>query len=119
MADAVVRANRYSAMAGHSEHQLGTVIDVSTSELRGALDDAFAGTETGKWLAGHADEFGFAFSYPEGKENLTGYMWEPWHLRWVGPPAARALVAAGYLNPENELTLAAYLATLNGMYNNR
>ncbi len=110
-ADAVVRANRYSAMAGHSEHQLGTVIDVSTSELHGALDDAFAGTAAGKWLVAHADEYGFVFSYPEGKENLTGYMWEPWHLRWVGPPIAHALVTADYLNPENGLTLARYLAT--------
>ncbi len=110
LADAIARANRYSAMAGHSEHQLGTVMDVSTAELRGALEDSFASTKAGQWLTAHAHEYGFAFSYLEGKENLTGYVWEPWHLRWVGPIAASALYAQGYIDAASQLTLARYLA---------
>jgi len=110
LAEATQRANRYSAIAGHSEHQLGTVMDVSTPELGGKLDEALAQTDAGRWLAAHAHEFGFAISYPENKENLTGYQWEPWHLRWIGMADATELFKQDYLNPNTEITLARYLA---------
>ena len=68
--EAAARANRYSAMPGHSEHQLGTVMDISTPGLADPFDEvAVAQTDAAKWIAAHAHEYGFAFSYPEGKEN--------------------------------------------------
>jgi len=109
-ATAVARANRYSAMAGHSEHQLGSVLDISTRELHGALSPYLPHTETGKWLLANAHEFGFVVSYPPGKERLTGFNAEPWHLRYVGLAAALELFDLNYLDPQNSVTLGSYLA---------
>ena len=65
--------------------------EVSTYfELREELDDAFADTPAGRWLAAYAHEYGFALSYPEGGEPVTGYVFEPWHYRFIGEGAARA-----------------------------
>ena len=111
-ATAAARANRYSAMAGHSEHQLGSVLDISTRELAGALNPYLPYTETGKWLLAHAHEFGFVVSYPPGKERLTGFNAEPWHLRYVGLSAAQELIDLNYLDPQNSVTLGSYLADL-------
>lgn len=72
-------ADRFSARPGHSQHQLGTVIDF------GSITEEFAYTDGGKWMALHAGRFGFSLSYPRGAEEETGYMWEPWHFRYVGP----------------------------------
>jgi zinc D-Ala-D-Ala carboxypeptidase len=72
-------ADRFSARPGHSQHQLGTVIDF------GSITEEFAYTDAGKWMAQHAGRFGFSLSYPRGAEEETGYMWEPWHFRYVGP----------------------------------
>ena len=77
--DGQEKADRYSARPGHSQHQLGTVIDF------GSIDESFAGTPEGKWLYEHAGEYGFSLTYPEGLENLTGYMWESWHYRYITP----------------------------------
>jgi D-alanyl-D-alanine carboxypeptidase len=106
---ATARANGYSARAGHSEHQLGTTLDISTREIGGALIQDLAFTAAGQWLAQHAHEYGFVLSYPAGKEALTGYVAEPWHVRWVGEPVARALYELNYLDPSNTVTLASYL----------
>ena len=78
------QADRVSARPGHSEHQLGTVCDFSTSEISHALSSSFAGTAAGKWMQAHAPEYGFKMSYPEGEESVTGYSWEPWHWRYWG-----------------------------------
>lgn len=85
-------AVRVSARPGHSEHQLGTAIDLRA--LGGAapwdLDD-FGATPTGRWLIEHAHRFGFVMSYPNGAETRSCYAYEPWHWRWVGREfAARA-----------------------------
>ncbi len=109
-ATAAARANRYSAMAGHSEHQLGSVLDISTRELAGALSAYLPYTESGKWLLAHAHEFGFVLSYPPGKERLTDFNAEPWHLRYVGLAAAQELFDLNYLDPQNSVTLGSYLA---------
>ena len=111
-AEATARANRYSAIAGQSEHQLGSVLDVSSREVAGALNIYLLYTETGKWLLAHAHEYGFVLSYPPGKERLTGYNAEPWHLRFAGVSAARELFDQKYLDPQNDVTLGGYLATL-------
>lgn len=75
------------ARPGHSEHQLGTAIDVLNPEAT-SLDVTFASTPAGQWLAEHAHEFGFVFSYPEGAVAQACYEYEPWHLRYVGPEMA-------------------------------
>jgi D-alanyl-D-alanine carboxypeptidase len=75
-------ANRFSARPGQSEHQLGTTVDFGGTAVD--FSAAFAETPQGKWLADNAWYFGFAMSYPAGKENVTGYIFEPWHFRFIG-----------------------------------
>jgi len=70
-------ADRESAQAGMSQHQLGTAIDF------GSITDAFASTRAGKWMAAHAWEYGFSLSYPRGYEGITGYRYESWHYRFI------------------------------------
>jgi D-alanyl-D-alanine carboxypeptidase len=95
-------AVRVSAMAGHSEHQLGTTVDLSTAEAGWALEESFGGTAAGEWMAAHAHEYGFALSYPAGTEAVTGYAYEPWHFRYIGEGSASEWKASG-------LTLNKYL----------
>ncbi len=83
------RALATSAQAGHSEHQLGTTADLTSAEVGFELDQAFGQTAAGTWLVEHAWEYGFVLSYPEGTEAVTGYDYEPWHVRWIGDAAAR------------------------------
>lgn len=87
-------ADQFSARPGHSEHQLGLAVDVR--EKDGAtveLVESFAATKAGRWLAAHAHEFGFVIRYPKAQEKVTGYEFEPWHLRFVGCDVARYLWA--------------------------
>lgn len=79
--DGQAAADRYSARPGHSQHQLGTVVDF------GDVTEAFAATKEGKWLQAHGGEFGFSLSYPKNGEAFTGYQWEPWHWRYIGVEA--------------------------------
>lgn len=72
-------AERISARAGTSQHQLGTTIDF------GCVCPEFADTAAGQWLARRAWEFGFSLSYPDGHEELTGYSYESWHFRYMTP----------------------------------
>ncbi len=74
-------AERVSARAGSSQHQLGTTVDF------GSVTDAFADHPAGVWLAEHAWRYGFSLSYPLGWEKQTGYSYEPWHYRWISRPA--------------------------------
>lgn len=76
-------ANTYSAQPGHSEHQLGTTIDFGTGRASDNTAD-FALEPEGRWLAKHAYKYGFVLSYPPDKEDYTGYVFEPWHYRYVG-----------------------------------
>jgi LAS superfamily LD-carboxypeptidase LdcB len=89
-------ADKFSARPGHSEHQTGLAIDVNTAS------DDFAGTPEAIWLADHAHEYGFIIRYPQGKENITGYQYEPWHLRYLGIETATSVYNSG-------LTLEEYL----------
>lgn len=88
-------ARRYSAEPGHSEHQTGLTMDVSGSTGKCAADDCFAGTPEAEWLDKHVTEYGFIIRYPKGKEQITGYAYEPWHLRYVGVTLAKAIKAKG------------------------
>jgi D-alanyl-D-alanine carboxypeptidase len=71
-------ADRASARPGHSQHQLGLVVDF------GSITDAFAETRAGRWILTNASRFGWSLSFPQGYENITGYKWESWHYRYVG-----------------------------------
>ncbi|MGN7356976.1 M15 family metallopeptidase [Paenibacillus sp. SAF-054] len=91
--DGVKAADTYSARPGHSEHQTGLTIDVSGSTGKCAAESCFAGTKEAKWLDKHAHEYGFIIRYPEGKDSITGYKYEPWHLRYVGTKVAEAVAS--------------------------
>src|SRR3989344_4339766 len=80
-------ADRFSAEAGHSEHQLGTTVDFGAGSVVD-LTQNFANTSQGKWLEKNAVKYGFVMSYPPGKEHITGYIYEPWHYRFIGKEAA-------------------------------
>lgn len=97
------QARRQVAEPGHSEHQLGVAVDVSIPRRRFVLDQSFAEEPEGQWLAANAHRFGFVISYPAGKEAITGYIYEPWHIRYVGVEIAHQIVASG-------LTLTEFLS---------
>lgn len=82
------KAEQYSAKPGYSEHQTGLAADVSSPSVNYRLVQAFGSTEEGKWLAKNAHKYGFIIRYPENGEDITGYEYEPWHLRYVGKEAA-------------------------------
>ena len=75
-------ADSQSARPGHSEHQTGLAIDVGGGGC--GIEDCFGETDEGKWLAANAYKYGFIIRYPEGKQQLTGYRAEPWHIRYIG-----------------------------------
>ena len=76
-------AIRVSARPGHSEHQLGLALDVTIHAL-GNLTSLFSSTDEGIWLQNNAHRFGFIIRYPADREADTGYIYEPWHIRYVG-----------------------------------
>lgn len=82
-------ADRYSARAGHSEHQSGYTIDVNYA------GDAFHETPEAKWLAENSWKYGFIIRFPEGKEEITGYKYESWHIRYVGKEMAQKIYESG------------------------
>lgn len=77
-------ADLYVARPGCSEHQTGLALDVSAPSAGLALEEFFSDTPEGKWLSVYAPMFGFIIRYPRGKESVTGYAYEPWHIRYVG-----------------------------------
>jgi D-alanyl-D-alanine carboxypeptidase len=95
LADAQKVAQSYSALPGQSEHQTGLCVDFITSEMNGDLTEAFEDTEAFAWLAQNAYKFGFILRYPKGKEDITGYTYEPWHYRFVGREAATDIYNGG------------------------
>lgn len=88
-------AATYSAFPGTSEHETGLAIDVSGSSGTCATVDCFGGTEEAEWLENHAHEHGFIVRYPKGKQSITGYKYEPWHLRYVGVSIAEEITNKG------------------------
>jgi D-alanyl-D-alanine carboxypeptidase len=89
--DGEKKAETYSALPGTSEHQTGLAIDVSGSDGKCAAESCFGGTKEANWLAENAYKFGFIVRYPENKENITGYKYEPWHIRFVGKEIAKVV----------------------------
>jgi D-alanyl-D-alanine carboxypeptidase len=82
------------ARPGHSEHQLGTTIDI-TDEGANDVDQSWVSSRAYQWIASHAADYGFILSYPQGAQETTCYDFEPWHLRYVGPEEAKAVIASG------------------------
>lgn len=79
--DGLELAERYSARAGTSQHQLGCAVDF------GSITDDWADTGMGRWVYEHAADYGWSLSFPRGYEDVTGYMWECWHFRFIGKAA--------------------------------
>lgn len=96
-------AETFSARPGQSEHQTGLTIDVYHKNITNGLEESFGETPEGMWVAEHAHEYGFIIRYPKGKEDITGYKYEPWHLRYVGKEAAKEIYEKG-------ITLEEYLS---------
>lgn len=80
-------ADQYSARPGHSEHQTGLTVDVGSADSASNLTVKFGDTPEYAWLKDVAHEYGFIVRYPEGKEHITGYQYEPWHIRYIGDEA--------------------------------
>jgi D-alanyl-D-alanine carboxypeptidase len=93
--DGLEKAKTYSAEPGTSEHETGLAIDVSGSDGKCAAQDCFGGTVEAVWLENNSAQHGFIIRYPEGKQDVTGYKYEPWHLRYVGVGIAQHIVAEG------------------------
>ncbi len=103
--DGKEKAKTYSAIPGHSEHQTGLAIDLAGKSSQCIISDCFANTVEAKWLAKHASEYGFIIRYPKGKEDITGYKYEPWHMRYVGKDTAQEIAS-------KEITLEKYMGVV-------
>ncbi|MCU1574387.1 MAG: hypothetical protein JWO93_2469 [Micrococcaceae bacterium] len=88
-------ADLISARPGFSEHQTGLVLDIGNPNGACGLQPCFAGTPAGAWAAANAFRFGFVVRYPEGATAVTGYSFEPWHLRYVGTEVTGQMRAVG------------------------
>lgn len=93
--DGKAAADRYSARPGHSEHQTGLAFDFGGTTTKHNFESSYADTKEGKWLAANAQKYGFILRYPKGKEHITGYMFEPWHFRYVGSGEAPKIKSTG------------------------
>ena len=101
--DGKENADRYSARPGYSEHQTGLAFDIGEKGKEDLwLTSEFGETDAGKWLVDNAHKYGFILRYPEGKEAITGYMYESWHFRYLGVDLATKV-------KKSNLTLEEYL----------
>lgn len=91
--DGIAQADTYSARAGHSEHQTGLALDLGNGNCN--LEICFGETSAGKWLAQNAYKYGFIIRYPNNKTDITGYQYEPWHIRYVGTDLATEMHISG------------------------
>ncbi len=105
-------ADKFSAKPGQSEHQTGLAMDITAASVNYELSDDFGETLEGSWVRENAHRFGFVIRYPKGKEEITGYQYEPWHLRYLGINLATIIVESG-------LTMEEYFQTFeNGANHN-
>ncbi|MBQ3931598.1 MAG: M15 family metallopeptidase, partial [Firmicutes bacterium] len=106
-------ADKATARPGHSEHQTGLALDVGGESQKYALSYEFGDTKEGKWVAEHCHEFGFIIRYVDGTKKepgkLTGYVFEPWHIRYVGVDVATEMYEQG----GGKLTYEEYLGILD------
>jgi len=83
------------AYPGRSEHHTGYAIDITSASMNWGLSQNYAEYPDGAWIAEHCSDYGFIIRYPKGKEDITGYMYEPWHIRYVGIDIAKEITEAG------------------------
>ena len=100
-------ADLTSARPGHSEHQTGWVMDIGAVPSNCDLDQCFADTSQGSWLAANAYLYGFILRYPDGYTPITGYEFEPWHYRYVGVELATEMRTTGVVTLEEFFGLPA------------
>jgi zinc D-Ala-D-Ala carboxypeptidase len=93
--DGYEEAKTYSALPGTSEHETGLAIDVTGGDGQCPAEDCFGGTKEAIWLDANAADYGFIIRYPKGKKAITGYQYEPWHLRYVGKSIAIKIMNKG------------------------
>ncbi len=93
-------ADTQTARPGHSEHQTGWTADVASYPSYCDIQECFGDTVQGKWLAANAWRFGFVIRYPQGKMDVTGYVYEPWHIRYVGVELSTEMHNTGILTLE-------------------
>ncbi len=98
-------ANQFSARPGQSEHQTGLAMDVSSPSVNFALTQSYGQTREGRWLKENAPKYGFIIRYTKGNENITGYQFEPWHIRYVGKSASLEIAS-------RNITLEEYLGKI-------
>lgn len=98
--DGKAEADRYSARAGHSEHQTGLAVDVNDPS------SDFDNTPEAKWLAEHCNDYGFIIRYKPGKESSTGYLAESWHIRYLGDVELCKKIEASGLSLEEYLGIS-------------
>lgn len=82
-------ADTYSSRPGHSDHQTGLAFDLNS------IDDSFGYTPESDWVAANAHKYGFIIRFPKGKEDITGYQYEPWHIRYLGVEKAAEVFESG------------------------
>lgn len=87
--EAEEKAKQWVALPGTSEHQLGLAVDINADISHSSRDEVYA------WLADNGYKFGFINRYPEGKTEITGTIYEPWHYRYVGKEAAQEMYSQG------------------------
>lgn len=104
--DGVEAAETYSARPGHSEHQTGLAVDL-TDGGGCTLEECFGETATGLWLRENAYRFGFILRYDDGEQPTVGYLYEPWHFRYVGVEVSTAMHEQGVRNLEDFVGLPA------------
>ncbi len=95
-------ANKISAYPGRSEHHTGWALDITSKSMGYGLSQSFINTPEGQWINENCANYGFIIRYPANKTDITGYMYEPWHIRYVGVDAAKDIMARG-------ITLEEYL----------
>ncbi len=93
-ADAEAEAATITARPNTSEHQTGLALDIVTPSYT-RRDKGFANTEAFKWMSANAQDYGFTLRYPQGKQEYTRVIYEPWHWRFVGVEAAKAMKQSG------------------------
>jgi D-alanyl-D-alanine carboxypeptidase len=91
----VQQADTFSARPGHSEHQTGLAADIEPASHHCEVDQCFADTPEGVWLAANSYKYGFIIRYQKTTQALTGYEYEPWHVRYLGTDLAQQLHSSG------------------------
>ena len=103
--DGQAAADTQSARPGHSEHQSGLAADIKGPNDYLYLNQEWINTSEGQWLNNNCYKYGFIIRYPQGKQHITGYKYEPWHIRYLGVEVATSVYNSG-------LTLEEYLGAI-------